>query len=123
MNALLLPFQGVYCYCNHYYPKVSLRLPWAMDDLHLPFQGARVGYIFQPECRLTSFVLPRAIDDLHLPFDILSTSSLHGITKTSLVLLLLRSSVQGVYCYCIIRISMPIHSIYVRIIHDNLMLE
>ena len=60
---------------------------------------------------------------LLLPFDILSTSSLHGITKTSLVLLLLRSSVQGVYYYCIIRISTPIHRIYVRIIHDNLMLE
>ena len=27
MNALLLPFQGVNCYCNHYYPKVSLRSP------------------------------------------------------------------------------------------------
>ena len=104
-------------------PRCRFAYRWAMDDLHLPFQGARVGYIFHPKCRLTSFVLPRAIDDLHLPFDILSTSSLHGITKASLVLLLLRSSVQGVYCYCIIRIFTPIHSIYVRIIHDNLMLE
>ena len=33
---------------------------------------------------------------LLLPFDILSTSSLHGITKASLVMLLLRSSFQGV---------------------------
>ena len=78
-------------------PRCRFAYRWAMDDLHLPFQGARVGYTFQPECRLTSFVLPRAMDDLHLPFDILSTSSLHGITKASLVLLLLRSSVQGVY--------------------------
>ena len=68
-----------------------------MNALLLPFQGARVGYIFQPKCRLTSFVLPRTMDDLHLPFDILSTSSLHGITKASLVLLLLRSSVQTVF--------------------------
>lgn len=26
-DIILLPFQGVYFYCNHYYPKVSLRLP------------------------------------------------------------------------------------------------
>ena len=104
-------------------PRCRFAYRWAIYALHLPFQGARVGYTFQPECRLTSFVLPRVMDDLHLTFDILSTSSLHGITKASLVLLLLRSSVQGVYCYCIIRISMPIHSIYMRIIHDNLMLE
>jgi hypothetical protein len=44
------------------------------------------------------FCLVCMIDKILLPFDILSTSSLHGITKASLVLLLLRSSVQGVYC-------------------------
>ena len=26
-DIILLPFQGVNCYCNHYYPKVSLRSP------------------------------------------------------------------------------------------------
>ena len=47
------------------------------------------------------FCLVCMIDIILLPFDILSTSSLHGITKASLVLLLLCSSVQGVYRYYI----------------------
>ena len=59
-----------------------------------PQHKLSIVVIIIPRCR---FAYRWAMDDLHLPFDILSTSSLHGITKTSLVLLLLRSSVQGVY--------------------------
>ena len=39
VDIILLPLQGVYRLLYLYIPKVSLRLPWAMNALRLPFQG------------------------------------------------------------------------------------
>ena len=53
MNALLLPFQGVNCYCNHYYPKVSLRLPLG----YVRFAFALSGRVLNTSLLVNSFTI------------------------------------------------------------------